>query len=235
MTAFAAPGAMLSAVHWVDVFGAEPDQVMKQPGMPSVEGGVKNGKRWLIAQQPSRVDIIVAPENPSHPPSDLLSVGDFQAVIDPLLDASKRAFGHSTSVQRLAVGATLFDPVETIRDGFRIFQSIVPQMQRLPDGVTDLLVQMNVPITIDDVVPGMILNRLLKWQIAAMQLFGIAPGLNMPFQVAVTGTRIVVKLDLDINTSPDRAVPIPNDKLGLLVSRLGSAAKELAKVGGFPS
>jgi len=235
VTAFAMPGLALTPLRWKDVFGADPDQVVRQPGMPSMEGGPIDGKRWLIGQQPGRVDVIVVPESPPVPSSDVLNVGEFGDVIDPLLEAAERAFDQSASILRLAVGAILFEPVDTIRDGLRKLQTSVPQLQRLPEGATDLFFQLNVPVSIDDVMPGLGMNRLLKWQVAAMQILGFAPGLGMSFQIAPTGMRQLLRLELDINTSFERTAPLPSDKIGQLIARLGSEAKDLAKAGGFAS
>jgi hypothetical protein len=234
VTAFAMPGTTLTPRRWSDVFGAEPDQVLRQPAMPSVEGGLREEARWSIHHQPDRIDIVVSPEMPAAVPSDLLNIGDFEARTGPLLDAAENTFDPKATVQRLAFGAILFMPVETIREGFRAIQTIVPQLQRVPENATDLLFQLNVPIVIDEPVAQLLVNRLVKWQVAGIQLLGMVTGPGTSFQLTRTGVRPVVRLELDINTSPERAVAFPGDKLGALVRQLGDIAKKLAKSGGFP-
>jgi hypothetical protein len=233
VTAFAMPGTALVPKTWKDVFGTEPDQVMRHPSMPSVESGPRNGARWLITRQPDRIDVVVASEQPRTPPTDLLNVGMFEAIIDPLLQAAARAFDPNASIQRLAVGAILFRKAETARDAIREIQTMVPQLQRIPEGTTDFFLQINVPEMLNDPLPELLVNRLVKWQVAAMQLLTMQTGPAMSFQLTPAGVRQVVRMELDVSTSPERAVPFPNDKLGALVTRLGNVAKSLARRGGF--
>jgi hypothetical protein len=227
------PGASLTPKLWKDVFGAEPDQVARQPSMPSIEGGPKDGLRWLISHYLGRVDVVVSPENPSTMPTDLLSIGKLDPIIEPLLEAAQKAFDLTVAIHRLALGAVLFIPVETIRDGIKMVQTIVPQIQRLPENSTDLLFQLNVPIVVNDPIQELLVNRLAKWQVAGVQLLGMASGPAMPIQVTTTGLRPVVRLELDINTSPERGMPFPTDKLELLLKQLSELLKQIAKSGGF--
>jgi hypothetical protein len=227
------PGAALVPKRWKDVFGAEPDEVIRQPSMPSVEGGSKSGARWQITHQPGRVDLVIAPENPTSPPTDPLNIGEFEAMLDPLLSAAEKIFDPTAAIQRLAIGTILFMPVDTIRDGLRTIQMVVPQIQRIPENSTDLLFQINVPIVMNDPLPELLVNRLAKWQVVGIQLFNVLAGPAMSFQLTTTAVRPVVRLELDINTSPERAVAFPPDKIAVLLRQLGGITRRLAKSGGF--
>jgi hypothetical protein len=109
VTAFAMPGVALAPKRWRDIFGAEPDQIVRQPSMPSIEGGPQNGARWLVTHQPDRVDIVVAPDTPISPPTDLLNIGELETVLDPLLSAAARAFDSTAAIQRVAVAERVND------------------------------------------------------------------------------------------------------------------------------
>src|ERR1700730_1189950 len=74
VSVFGMPGAPLIPKDWKDVFGAEPDQVMRQPAMPSIQAGPRDGARWQIMHQFNRVDILVSAEAPQNLPTDILNV-----------------------------------------------------------------------------------------------------------------------------------------------------------------
>ena len=235
VTAFSVPGTPLASKGWKEVFGAEPDQVIRQPLLPHHESGPVDGARWIISRQPDRIDVAVVPESPTSLPTDLPNVGDFQVLIDPLLARFEQVFEPNAAIQRLAVGVISFTSVETMRDGIRVLQSVVPQLHRIPENATDILFQINVPVAAKDMDQDLSINRLLKWQIANIQVlgFGFAPAAGVAVQVPSTVKRTVVRMELDINTVAERQTPLPKDKLGVLIRQLAMIAKDLSKNGGF--
>jgi hypothetical protein len=233
VSVFAMPGTPLTPKSWEEVFGARPDQQMRQPGMPSVEGGAKDGARWQITHHLNRVDIIVSPEAPTNPPSNIVNVGEFEARLSPLLSMAAKVFDPTVAIQRIAVGATLLNQFDSIRDGLRRFQTIVPQVHRLPENSTDILYQINVPVVINDPIAELLVNRLVKWQVTNIHVLGIQPGPAMFSQLTTTAVRPVLRLELDINTPAERPIALPTDKLEALLGKLGEIAKKLAKTGEF--
>ena len=109
LTAFTL-GAAGSPKQWKSVFGAEPDQIAMHPGAPKIEGGLIDGARWMLSQQPGRVDIIVGPDIPPIPPGDLITVGGFIEVVDALLSTAE-AFLPEPPITRVAFGIVLIRPV----------------------------------------------------------------------------------------------------------------------------
>lgn len=233
VSVFAMPGTPLTPKSWEDVFGTQPDQVMRQPGMPSIQAGAKDAARWQIMHQLNRVDIIVSPESPTSPPTDIMTVGEFEARLSPLLNLAAKVIDPTAVVQRIAVGAILLNTVDSIRDGLRRFQTIVPQVRRLPENSTDIFFQINVPIVTSDPIPEFLVNRLVKWQITNIYLLGVQQAPSVFPQLTTTAVRPVLRLELDINTPMERTTPIPTDKLEALLGRLGEIAKGLAKTGEF--
>jgi hypothetical protein len=162
LTVFPSAGTTLRSRSWQEVFGAEPDQVIRQPMGPHLEGGPINGARWVINRQPDRFDMAVVPDNPTSVPSDLLNVGNFQIAIDRLLERCETLFEEGTSIQRLAVGGILFMSVDSTRDGVRTLQMVVPQLRSIPENATDIAFQLNLPYAASELVQDLFYQQIIE-------------------------------------------------------------------------
>lgn len=233
LTVFPSAGTTLRSRSWEEVFGVAPDQIIRQPMGPHLEGGPIDGARWVINRQPDRFDVAVVPENPTSAPSDLLNVGDFQSSIDRLLERYEMLFEAGASIQRLAVGGILFMSVDSMRDGIRTLQTVVPQLRGIPENATDIAFQLNLPYAAGELVQDLSINRLLKWQVTSVHLLGVGVGPGGPFQIASTVKRTVIRMEIDINTPVDRITPLPSDKIFEIIKKLGAIAKKSYKPGGL--
>jgi hypothetical protein len=200
--------------------------------MPSVEAGAKDGARWQITHQLNRVDIIVSPDTPQNPPSDIMNVGEFEARLSPLLSVASRVFDPTAAIHRVAVGATLLIQFDSIREGLRRFQTIVSHVQRLPENSTDIIFQINVPVVINDPITELLINRLVNWQVTTIHVINVQQGPAIS-QLTTTVVRPVLRLGLDINTPAERPIALPAGKFEALLGKLGEIAKKLAKTGDF--
>jgi hypothetical protein len=230
VTAF---GPGLVPKSWKDAFGGEPDQIMRQPSTPTVEGGRKNGVRWLITHQGGRVDVVVTPENPVTPLPDLLHLGEFEAALDSLLVEAEKVFEPTANVYRLAVGAVLLRSVASISDGIEKLRQHLPYLRDIPNRSTEVFFQINVPDVIENPVPELVINRIAKWQVAGVQLVHILSGPVPQMTTATTAMRPVLRLEFDINSTADRTTALPTDQLGALMTKFGAIGKEIAASGEF--
>jgi hypothetical protein len=230
ITAFPMPGMTLVPKRWNEIFaGEEPDQILRQPTMPHLEGGPFNGDRLSISHSPARFDMVVSPTAPSTPSTELLHIEDLDVVFDRLLIPAKHALKPDAPIQRIALGAVRMLPISAVRDSHEVFKRFVPQITNIPDNATDLAFQINIPVLLNDPIPTLVVNRLLKLQDAAIQLLGVTPAPTSV--VPVMPTRFAVRLELDINTAAERPNPLPNDLVPELLTKLVGIVKTLIHPG----
>jgi len=138
-------------------------------------------------------------------------------------------------VVRLAYGATLFEPVPDRQTGYRRLSQLVP-VQIDPVGSEDFLYQINRPRTSRTGLPGLTINRLSKWSVAAFQnfvlMFTIPP--VQPAQPQAGRPEIACRIELDINTAPSYTNELPHERLGEIFRELIDVGSEIADRGDVP-
>lgn len=240
ISAFPISGATVVLPNsWKEITGDDPDEISKHPPpMQSLEAGPFFVGRLSVGYQPGRIDLVLMPGESS--PSEglqLRHVGDFGLAMDSLLPAARKMFRPDSVMQRLAVGAVLFHPVNSVEDGYKVLRTILPIAREIPETASDFSLQLNVPITLKVTgISDISINRLLRWNVARLQIMNIVGGSGVPTQI-VSGTEItVIRVELDINTPVDLAAPLSYQNILDVIDHLATQARAIAaNRGWFPA
>ncbi|MSQ46812.1 MAG: hypothetical protein EXR78_00250 [Deltaproteobacteria bacterium] len=136
--------------------------------------------------------------------------------------------------QRLAFGATLWQPVDDQQTGYRQLAAYLPGLQLAleGEGASDFLYQINRARNSSSAIAGLRINRLSKWSVSfwAIAELPLVPEARFRFHQKGTGCR----LELDINTHPDFPGDLPQDQLGQIFNELVTLGQEIAREGDIP-
>jgi len=238
MTAFPSPAAQIEAEpRWWTYLVGEPSETQvtqRKQGIRREEGSFANG-RLLLTIQPSRVDWLYRAED------DAESDREGPAMIGPLPE-SLMTFSQLMTrwlesrecpvTQRLAFGATLWQPVDDRQTGYRQLAAYLPGLQLSLEGATDFLYQINRARNSCSAIAGLRINRLSKWSVSfwAIAELPLVPETRLRVRQKGTGCR----LELDINTHPDFPDDLPQDQLGQIFNELVTLGQEIAREGDIP-
>lgn len=230
LTAFPSPSEEIHAQNWwINTLGNSPDTITNTPkaGLEHLEGAYEGGK-IILEIQPNRIDwgFTVIDEGPFI--SQVPSLGLFNSVGDSFFRPLESWLSNEQipSIQRLAYGAVLLNPVEDLAAGYRNLSNYLPTVTIDPERSSDFLYQINRPRN-STIIPNLGINRLSKWSVTRMQigLFSTAIG----SQVSPVGMKTFYanRLELDINTNQDNTNPFDSENTVALFRELISLGSEI--------
>jgi hypothetical protein len=240
VTAFPISGATdLLPNSWKQITGNNPDEISKHPPpMQSFEAGPFFGGRLSVGHQPGRIDLVLMPDLTTQSEgSQLRHIGDLGSAMKNMLPAAEKMFRPDVVMQRLAVGAVLLHPVETVADGYKVLRSILPVAREIPETASDFSLQLNVPVSLSVTGIGDIrINRLLRWAVARFQIMNmVGGGSGVPTQIVGGAETHVVRVEMDINTPADLAAPLSYQNILDVINHLAAMACAIAtNRGWFP-
>jgi hypothetical protein len=239
ISAFPISGATVVPNSWKEITGNDPDEISKHPPpVQSLEAGPFFVGRLSVGYQPGRIDLILLPDQTAQSEGlQLRHVGDFGSAMDSFLPAARKAFRPDMVMQRLAVGAVLLHPVDSVEDGYKVLRSILPVAREIPETASDFSLQLNVPIMLSVTgISDIRINRLLKWAVARFQLMNMVGGSGVPTQIVGGEEMYAVRVEMDINTPADLAVPLSHQNILDVIEHLAAQARALAaNRGWFPA
>jgi hypothetical protein len=240
ITAFPISGATVVPNSWKEITGNDPDEISKHPPpVQSFEAGPFSAGRLSVGYQPGRIDLILMPDQTAQSERlQLRNIGDFGLAMDDFLPAARKAFRPDMVMQRLAVGAVLLHPVESGEDGYKVLRSMLPVAREIPETASDFSLQLNVPIMLSvSGISDIRINRLLRWAVARLQLMNMVGGSSgVPTQIVSGAEMHAVRLEMDINTPADLAVPLSHQNILDVIEHLAAQARAIAANGGwFPA
>ena len=116
-------------------------------------------------------------------------------------------------------------------EGYKSLQKYLPAVQLDPEGSSDFLYQINRKRE-SKVIKGLTINRLQKWSVLAMHRMafdvGIVEGAQQQSRGVLSAPLSAQRLELDINTQPDRTEPFQSKDLNAIYSELISLGEEIA-------
>jgi hypothetical protein len=231
LTVFAMPGATITPPPWAQVFDGEPDEVIRQGGM-HMESGNAHGSRWMIAAQANRFDINATPQTPLAPPREVIYIGELRTSLERLASIAGRVLLQDGAIQRVAIGAVLSFPVDNLEAGIHALQGIIGLLRDIPPNSTEVLLNLNVPLLLTEPI-DIHVNRLSKWQVATVQLISLGQGPQGILQMTAAH-RPYVRLELDVNTTPERVTALPAGQIQALIQRLSNLVTDISQTGEFP-
>jgi hypothetical protein len=190
------------------------------------EGNFSGGRLTLVAQLDRidwRLTPIVSIEGEGSAEFDVL--GSYPEVLQVFLAGARRWLATAPDPMRVAIGAVLLQPTESRPAGYRTLQPYLPMVKVDPDNMRDFMFQVNYR-RFSRVVDGLELNRIMKWSAVQKRLFSISPAGASALQGAAA-----VRVELDINSSPESTKPLPRDTVVPLFDELDLLGKEIAEKG----
>jgi len=223
---------------WQEIVGEEPERRTALPRQLSWQDAGSfsieeiHDAELTLHLEPGRVDWRLGPSA-----SRQLSLATGETAIGHL-DKAPSTFIHQFSkwlsecppVKRLAFGSVLSYPVASREEGYQTFSSLLPI--NLGGDVSDFLYRIN--RRRENIGPGSqyLVNRLSTWAVVQVQEIALSLPATVP-QATIQGT--ACRLELDINTAPERNPPsIPNEDLLPLLETFLELGKEIAIRGDIP-
>ncbi len=200
---------------WDSTTGVDPDKIQTEPKSDSqtVEGTVE-GKKIILQFTQSRVNWIWAPsEIELLGEFPLRHIGEFKNVLPEYLDLLDRWFSIKDlpEFHRIAFGAVLIYPVASLEEGYTRLQDQIPSLSLDPSVSTEVEYSINRPITLTVNDDPFEINRLTKWSMKNYKVIAIEPqGTQHEAQ------QHLCRLELDINSTQDRASPVPEKEIPAL-------------------
>jgi hypothetical protein len=220
---------------WDDIVGFPPETVVSRPKAGQYQAqGEFEGRRLALQIQPGRIEWSVSPlVKASEEDSDIL-VGPFPDVLASLLKVVANWLPSAPALTRVAFGAILVQPVESVGSGYALLQRYLrPAVVVDPTGSSDLFYQINRPRTSTSGIEGLRINRLSKWSVQVAQRITVTLGAD-GVAARNLGQDIGCRLELDVNTGQDFASKLPAERLGALLQELPDLGSEIAQKGDIP-
>ena len=233
LTAFPSDVAPLEDIDWWQALTGDPPAVTEtHPRVATREdrGPFADGTLTLRIS-PSRIDWLLTPQLPKQGlPTGYLTLGPAPDVQPPFIELMHRWVTLDTipRIGRVAFGADLVHFVPDRLQGYRVLTSYLHQVSLDPEHSTDFLYQINRPRQSTS-HEGLSINRLEKWAVGVFELVAVSTD-----GVTPQSSEFACRLDLDINTSPQYAGPIPPDGLPPLLDELAGLADQILTEGDIP-
>jgi hypothetical protein len=217
---------------WDDFVGFPPETVTTRPKAGQLQArGDFEGRQLTLAIQPGRIEWAVGPlAKALDEESYVASLGPFPEVLQSLSKVVVPWLPQIPSLQRFAFGATLLQPVDSVRAGYKLLQKYLVSSVRLDPDSSDFLYQINRPRPSGGPIEDLRLNRLTKWSVQVVRRIAMTIGPEAAATRAL-GEDAACRLELDINTVPDFAGVLPAGHLAALLQELSDLAREIAQRG----
>lgn len=238
VTAFPIPAAPAKDYRWwAALVGEPPESTINRPRESARrDEGPFNGGRLINDIRPIRIDWLLTPSPEQVVEAvDLPSVGFLPKILDSFVNLMVHWFELETcpSLVRLAFGAIVFHPIETKAAGYRQLAAYLPYVQLDSETASDFFYQINRPRPSQSGIPGLTVNRLSKWSIAAGKRVELLLQ-PVPQARSIGDDSYACKLELDTNTHQTRRDELPHDSLRPLFLELVDLAKEIVSKGDIP-
>lgn len=236
-TAFPLETYKISEYKWWESLCGEPPEsrvINPRNGTIHEEGKFENGI-FTVDVLPFRLDYKYSV--PNRPPEgDRLSMlGNFDNVIERFKIYVNKLINLDKipDIQRLAFGALLFQQVASKKVGYEILSKYLT-FKIEADKVSDLLFQINRP-RYSLLETTLLLNRLTKWSVGAIDLVALElsrSGKNTIVKsFSTTNLIYAVRLELDMNTSPEYQGPFKKKEILPIFEELIDLGKEISREG----
>ena len=227
---------------WKDLVGQLPDvsNWQRKQGILREEGPFED-RKLISVVQPFRFDWLLAAgdreqeneEEEKQREGPILQVEPFDESLELFLPLMINWLEGSDSINRIAFGAILLQPIKNRQDGYRRVGEYLPSLRLDPEGSSDFFYRINRPRASKSGIPDLKINRLSKWSVAHRRetFTTITP------EAARHSTGqgyFACRLELDINTPPGFQGELPSEQLPDIFRELVELGKEIAAEGDAP-
>jgi hypothetical protein len=234
-TGFPSPTAEYSEpTWWENLVGENPERRVSQPKTNTMlEQGNFGDNQLVLSLNPLRIDWRLVPREASGSEMQTIpTIGSFSDSLPRFLKLINRWIqeGMCPQLKRMAFGAILFFPVNDRLSGYEAISKYLASVKLVGATSTDFLYQINRPRNSKSNVPNLIINRLSRWSVMAVQgaLMGIRPGM---VEARFGSESSACRLELDINTDAKFSGSLPDELRFAIMEELTSLAVEIAEKG----
>ena len=199
------------------------EQFVKEEG-PYLDG-------WLTVEaRPKRIDWRLG-HNPQSRPSFLPIIGPYNELHEEFLQFIRKWQGPDQPVHRLAFGAVLLLPCDSLSEAYLALDRLLPSVVIDPDNTRDFLYQINRRRRSSALEGRGEINRLSTWsvvEVAGIEIDVSSVGISAKSDAL---DKKVCRLEIDVNSAPEFEGPIDPDQAELLTMELFGLASELVAEG----
>ena len=232
LTVFPTPGDRSSIQDWwQELLDEPPEKLVSTPKTGETQlQGTFNGQLLLLSAHAMRIDLRHSTKPTSAPTQEFSTLGPYEGARQVFCDLVLRGLSLETfpRIQRLAFGAILTKPVESLKSGYEALRVYLPAVE-ISTNSSDLLYQINRRRP-SGVIDSLALNRLSKWSVQTVQ--GVL--MRGDGKVVQTTTEYSCRTELDVNSVPEQTDELPRDVLRALFGECVGLADELATKGDVP-
>lgn len=234
LTAFLSPSAQFTEQDWWKILTNEvPERKTSEPriGLQQEEGKFTSEKiegKLVLTIQPTRIDWQLLPllENFN---SGFPTIGSLADSLDSFFSLMLRWIEIAPPIQRLAFGTVLNQSVNSSKEGYKLLSHYLPF--DLNEDSSDFLYQINRPRkSASTGISDLLINRLSKWVVVTL-VEGSIFALSKPELYTNKPPQFSVRLELDINTTPDFSMELSPEQLNQVFQELVEFGKEIATKG----
>jgi len=224
---------------WEDLRKELPEAISLDPKRPSErhEGPFEEG-RLVLTLQPGRIDWVFTIDIGRESNAQRIpTIGVFTDSLESFLSLMVQWLqeGKSPQVRRLAFGAVLLRPVESLKHGYAQILAYLPHVELGPEPASDFLYQINRPRDSSYGIRGLKINRISTWSVASFTMLRSVAPAGVPAMEHFRGPeRFACRLALDINTVPQQGKILPQEELPHLLQELVEFGKEITQRGDVP-
>jgi hypothetical protein len=216
---------------WDSVVGQDPDAIHFQRDVIDAREIRYGNGRLVLAKHTDRFDWHYLSIQDNNDSGQLPIIGKLEEELNAFSNVANACLDspHLLPISRLAFGAVLLHPVNTVEDGNLFLEGKLSNMNL--EGVREFNYQVN-RRRMSKIDPGIEVNRLSKWNVYSGQLVTVAIDPLRGQQVSTTsGLRIASRLELDINTFPERTGPLPKHEISAIFRELINLGLEISERG----
>jgi len=206
-------------------------------GLRQESGSFKRGQLLLTTRQ-DRIDWHYIPKSDAIVSDDgFPTISDFPGSLADFLPLMSEwlKLESCPPIKRLAFGAVLFYPVESLRDGYSRLLAHLAKFDPDLENTRDFLYQVNRWRESELSIPNLQVNRLSKWSVPDMVNIHIRTSKSSPKSANLRNSHhFACRLDLDINTAQEFPDILPREQLHEILDEFVNFGKEIAEKGDIP-
>lgn len=239
LTAFTQPPDVDVGVNWWQTLAGEPPSAHSVQRLGPVlrqHGPIQNAYCNLsLEYQPGRVDWVMSAIVPPELKFEgFPNFGLYENATARFKELVLKWFSNAPPFKRLAVGSVLLIPVADKVEGYREIQKFLPAITLDAENSADFLYSINRPRQ-SRAIQGLRINRLARWSVARLSGIQIQLGNAGATQAIESPEGLsAIRLELDINTQPERIEPLPSRPRQQLFEELLGLNIEIAEKGDVP-
>ena len=241
LTAFLAEPLDVSRLAWwQSIVGEPPEMRTLRPRQDRLEesGKVGNGVCSLSLDcNPKRIDWLLTPSiAEDRELSEFPSCGAFPDALELFRGLLMPWLPECPRTRRLAFGAVLLHPVDSLEAGYRWLSTLLPSIRLDPGASSDFSYSINRPRELKTDAGTVGINRLSRWSAVKLSgiLLNVSDGIALPEPRAFGRDLLSCRLEIDINTAPTFEGDFFGAGAATMTSKLIDIGCELASRGDVP-